>query len=1027
MTNHIIVGLGGTGGRIIRSFRKTVFMEHRNVEPCRWDPAQDKFLPPVAKISYLYADSNNHDIDGQRDLWRVLGQSIALDEDSVIRIRNADLLAIFDGSCRNPGVSPWIGDEKVLREMVSNAAGAPGANQIRRLGRFLFAASAGQYTRAITSKVAQLIQGASAEVSFHICCTLAAGTGSGSIVDSIVQIRKIYRNPDTHPIFVYALITDQPQTADTGNFYANQYAALAELNALRLGLFKPYDVTAERPQRLDNLRDPFQSCLLLSGINEQNDTATREDQEQMIADLLYQKIVALKGKIPDRMMKAETAEDLRVAYPHELNERGYFASTLGLKRFVVPETEIREKLLFSFALQAARQFQFSNLSEDSGFLAQARTRDLPELVTKAAQNERWYLTDNHLKLSTDFRLAGGTAWLPIAEDWNTALEAEKADIMANNPKADEQWVPLITEFAENYFKHLFREVGVVQYYDHKRRARPDYAKEIRNRIEADLFERWYSGEDGVEDSVRLAKALNEHLDEQERGKQLDGQIAAQKAAIAKLEEEEARIRQTWEKIGIGARLCGKHKKVFESLVENTKALYISRTEVAALAFAKELLAQVRIELRELQNRLGECQEAISEANADIEKEDSARCQSAEKVNYRSKTVRLIDQEAVENTIKHLTVDKSTQKAQAQAARDRICRELGLEKNFRTFAEKLNAASIKDLLVCVCGETSSTAHESLFAGQTSDFQRIVGVNIVERLFSQYGGMTEKLNDAVRELVLSAAPYMTFDSNAAQPRVLLQDPAVPEMPRPSWTVFLPVCPNLEHKFRGKLKEAFVNAGPTGMVHVEDSTHNPNEITIITFKYWFAFRFMKPLHELRKKYEAKMVAAEVRAVHQVHLENHRCEVDNLAHGRGIAQLPGLMLPDVGKKGFALLIIGEAIGLVTSMTDPQTGQASLYLAERDADGMALSEPANLGADTLPEASARLDERTFARLRQLVGEMIARNFRHMDRRAELAAKLDAVKRQRFQEYGRNDFNQDFREWARGVDDAKAAINTLMA
>jgi hypothetical protein len=65
MTNHIIIGLGGTGGRIIRSFRKTVYTEHRNVEPCHWDHVQEKFLPPVAKIAYLYADSNNHDIDSE--------------------------------------------------------------------------------------------------------------------------------------------------------------------------------------------------------------------------------------------------------------------------------------------------------------------------------------------------------------------------------------------------------------------------------------------------------------------------------------------------------------------------------------------------------------------------------------------------------------------------------------------------------------------------------------------------------------------------------------------------------------------------------------------------------------------------------------------------------------------------------------------------------------------------------------------------------------------------------------------------
>jgi molybdopterin biosynthesis enzyme MoaB len=33
MSNHLIIGLGGTGGKIIRAFRKTIFQEFRKTEP----------------------------------------------------------------------------------------------------------------------------------------------------------------------------------------------------------------------------------------------------------------------------------------------------------------------------------------------------------------------------------------------------------------------------------------------------------------------------------------------------------------------------------------------------------------------------------------------------------------------------------------------------------------------------------------------------------------------------------------------------------------------------------------------------------------------------------------------------------------------------------------------------------------------------------------------------------------------------------------------------------------------------------
>jgi hypothetical protein len=1015
--NHLIIGLGGTGGKVIRAFRKTVFMELRG-EP----------LPADTKVEYLYVDSNNHEMEGQQELWKVFDRSIALDNDSLLKLRTGNVLAMFDESTRSPGISPWIGEEMVLREKVSNASGTPGANQIRRLGRFLFATNANSYTSKIIKKVEKIITGSTATVSFHVCCTLAGGTGSGSIVDAIVQIRKIYKDPETHPIFVYALITDQPQSADTGNFYANQYAALAELNALRLGHFRPFDITAEVPRRLEEreTRDPFQSLILITGINQENDTATREEQEQMVAGLLYQKIVALRGAIPKQMHDAETAEDLRPTYPHELNERGYFASTMGIKRFVVPETEIREKLRFAFVLQAARQFQYNNLSESSGYLEQRRNRDLPELVTNPAHNERWCLTDNHLKLSTDFRLTGGNPWPAFTDDWNNVLEAEKSDIMGHYAKAHEQWVPLLTQCADGYFKNGFREKGVIEYYDQKRKAKEEYAKEIRDKVEADLFERWKSGEDGVEDTVLIIEALLEHLSDRERGRKLDAQIAEQKAAVATLEEEERRILKTWENVGVAARMLGKHKKVFESFVENKKSLCVCRTEVVSLQFAKELLAQVRLELLDLQNRIAECKKAISETATEIEKEITARISAAEKINYRSKVVKLLDPEAVNNTINHLTFDRSTQEGKAQEVRLRVCKELESKpRKFSVFAKEMNSYRLKLIMDEVCATTSQTAHEGLFSGASaSGLQRIIGINIIERLHAQYGAVTDTLRGIIKELVISAAPYMTFDGNAAQPKVLLQDPQVPDMPKLSWTVFLPKCPSLEHPFREQVKEAFKSASES--VVVEDSDHNPNEITIIAFKYWFALRFMKPLQELRRKYETSLTSAEIKKIHEIHLENHRCEVDGLSFRKGIGQLPSLFLPNIAKRGFALLILGQIMDLVSLQTHPDTGIKSLYLTERGPDGVPVTDPVDLSAGTVEKAASRLDERNYAKLRQTISGVLGRNFRHSEKRAELSSKLDVLKGQKYEQFGRNDFSKEFKEWSRGIEEAKASIDLLL-
>jgi hypothetical protein len=46
MSNHLIIGLGGTGGKIIRAFRKIIFQEFREPDP------RD------VHIGYLYVDSD---------------------------------------------------------------------------------------------------------------------------------------------------------------------------------------------------------------------------------------------------------------------------------------------------------------------------------------------------------------------------------------------------------------------------------------------------------------------------------------------------------------------------------------------------------------------------------------------------------------------------------------------------------------------------------------------------------------------------------------------------------------------------------------------------------------------------------------------------------------------------------------------------------------------------------------------------------------------------------------------------------
>ena len=117
--------------------------------------------------------------------------------------------------------------------------------QKRRLGRFLFACYASNFKEQLRHLTAEMQTGGLTAVTFHICCGLAGGTGSGSLIDILAQVRTLYRDSRTYKIYIaYTFLPEEFPKAnwDTGNYHANGYAALLELNAISVGLLPPYDV-----------------------------------------------------------------------------------------------------------------------------------------------------------------------------------------------------------------------------------------------------------------------------------------------------------------------------------------------------------------------------------------------------------------------------------------------------------------------------------------------------------------------------------------------------------------------------------------------------------------------------------------------------------------------------------------------------------------------------------------------------------------------------------------------------------------
>ena len=94
--NHFIIGLGGTGGKIIRSLRKTIFQTLRTDEP------------EHANVRYLYMDSDDSMMALDDPTWKILGHSVQLGRASQLVIYGHDLKATLKTLINTPVSNPGL-------------------------------------------------------------------------------------------------------------------------------------------------------------------------------------------------------------------------------------------------------------------------------------------------------------------------------------------------------------------------------------------------------------------------------------------------------------------------------------------------------------------------------------------------------------------------------------------------------------------------------------------------------------------------------------------------------------------------------------------------------------------------------------------------------------------------------------------------------------------------------------------------------------------------------------------------------
>ena len=862
MENHLLIGLGGTGGRVLAAFRKLMFEKFNG-----------DVKPKDMWIDYLYMDSSEQDLKMKDPAqWSIMGKSIALDADSVIRIPAANLRDYVENRNRFKYLSPWLGDSSDWKNIINDPKISEGAaGQKRRLGRLLFANGSPDFNKMVGVKARKLsFNPDGSKITYHVVAGLAGGTGSGSVVDVVAQLRHQFPDQQRNKIILYLLLPEEhpnPEWASTNNYQPNGYVALTELNAMDMGAFRPWNVS-ERDYDVErlNLELPFYSAYLVTDSNRSN---VRFDVGKVmpatIAELLYQKTVgvALSDKnigeggtessshFFNNVEKGENPNYADYDTPHCFKFNGF-----GIKRLAIPEQEIKEFFGYAFANQAVLKMVYNNLSRESGYVGEAPVNDDYAFVTKPEQKKKWYITREHLCLSQpilpDHNKEG---WKSIVDEFGV-VDNFRMKVLADDTLKHDNKMIAIRNMAKRFFDKDFRPIaevgqnGVLTFYEKKAKfGREAIVSKITEKINEDLLQLWSSGEKSLIQLSAIVKTLINYFEEEKTtliklGSGADDEIKRRDMLLDDLNRK-------WCEMGTltrGLANIGLNNSKDETASKYTAAVkekYIFMTWKASYEFARLLLDDL---IRTMQVTKGDIDSTISQfqtAQEVLLGAIGSRCiqESEESQSLKGVVIKHYDPLKVFNILMGAITNEADNRERIRLMTATLIGLLNPDKrNFREVADKLKA-----------GTVISKLEEE---GQSQ------AINIIQKLQEEFSGNDEGLKEKLERLVRHAAI-----TNVHRDVEVNNGPKI----RSSMFVILPDY-DIDTAFLQKIEDLIKSLTDEGQIKVSRGG-NSNEIVVINLETNLTPRYLQAVYKLKESYDRLMASQQGRVARfETQLEDYK-----------------------------------------------------------------------------------------------------------------------------------------------------------
>lgn len=972
--NHLIVGLGGTGGKVIRALRKIV-KTHTDA---------NGNSPSEANFEYVYLDTSDG-ILKETDQWAVMGQDCSLARAQVGIYAASGVRPILQDPDSYPGMRDWIEPRRVFNFIDSSTAGAA---QKRKLGRLVFAQNARSITDLLNDRLQTLeINTKNAQATIHVICGLAGGTGSGFIVDTVAQLRRLRPDAASYPIMVYALLPDEnspwvKSVSGFGNYYANGYAALSELNAMVARRYRPINVLDGSRIEAEKF---FNGCYLVNNINENRVRFDVQDSvPHIIADFLYQKTLNQRWEALARAEKGENDTDF-IELDDGVGARAKVFMSFGFKRVVVPEQEIKEYLAYGFAEQATRQLMFNNFRQGEGFADEAEFKDWAVEARKPEVQERLQISDAHLTLDRGILEDDVKAeWKPIDEYWTqVAATLEDGIRKDNNIKEADRVRTLRARLSDVYDGTYRRLGGVRKFYEVKSQSQLEMARHIARQIERDFFRRWQSGELSLLQLRQYTDAILDNLTL--RRKEFEDKAQSEQNAAQKLEDELMRLAQSSNTGGAFSLFrADKRDTKFSEAAQTLQLMFSKNTRRQGYLFGSRLITPILDELTVMRGRIDQLHIRLTEATEIIHKEQGNRLRSDKEEVCQT---RFFNLDAVRDLLARMTLDERGQKERTQRVRKAIVALGGVEADsFEKLASRVTPKNLITTLSLQAAEIVDAVHTEL--GQASP---VMHVNIVDRLSRQYSANPQLLNKFVVDLYHEAGNMVLFNKSEIERRV--GSAASTAGLQQAICVMLPECEE-QREFRQEMKALFENQKDAGISNLSVLPGTlTNEVVVIKVSSLMPVRFIDTLGFLKRHYEGL------------------CNIPEeaiLLHGEGDgSKLPPLFAPtgrdmEKRKQRKPYLLLAKLLKFIKQRENPTTGEKEWILQSKDRDGIVVVNTLSGGRDWVKVWDAEQSDLVLDIVETTVKSELAANYVHREKKQALWTLIANTINERYTQSGEN-------------------------